>query len=229
MQKKDVKINSDMFNNNSKLGSGVEGSVYKVSNDIYKLFHSAQHSNITEEFCLYLTTIKTKQIRMPEAILYNEQNEFCGYTTFYLNKGKQFHFEYMKVNDFFDNLNILYQDINLLSQKHVKLDDINLFITNDFKIYVTDVGNYQFLPDKNIESIKKTNEILLNDSIIDLFQNCFNGTLVKPAAISFFQDISLLREDFVREMKTILEYYPDINSFISDLYEELTEEEKIIK
>ena len=229
MSKKDININSNIFNNQNKLGSGVEGNVYKVDNNIYKLFHSTKDSKLTEELCVYLTSIKTKQIRMPESILYNNQNEFCGYTTFYLNKGNGLHFGKMTTKEFFDNLNVLYKDINLLSQKHIKLEDINLFITTDCKIYVIDVGDYKYLPEESVLKVQKTNEILLNDSLIDLFQNCFTNTVIEKKAKNYFKELPLEKENFVNEIHMMLDYYVNVNSFLNDLYEELTGEHKFSK
>lgn len=229
MPKKHVNTNSNIFNDKNKLGSGIEGKVYKVNNDIYKLFHSTKNTTLTEELCIYLSSIKTKQIRMPETILYNENGEFCGYTTFYLNKGNGLHFGNMTVQEFFTNLNVLYQDVNLLSQKHIKLEDINLFVTSDYKIYAVDVGKYQFLSEVDTKDIEKNNEVLLNDSIVDLFQNCFVNTPIVAKVRDYFKEIPLKKESFVKELHILLDYYSDVNSFLSDLYDELVSDKKIGK
>lgn len=229
MIKKDINTSSKIFNKNNEIGSGVEGSIYKIDSNVYKLFHSKKNSNLTESLCLYLTTIKTKQIRMPETILYNEHGEFCGYTTFYLDKGNGLHFGKMTVQEFFNNLNVLYQDINLLAQKHIKLEDINLFITNDCKIYVIDVGNYKYLPNEDVKTICKQNELLFNDGIIDLFQNCFVNTSIGDDIKNYFKELPLEKENFVKELHIMLGYYKDIDSFFNDLCEELVNEYKFSK
>ncbi len=109
-------------------GEGSEGKVYKINGEIYKMHHQGalnEGYGNKQNFHSYLIGIDTKQIILPDALIWDTESKYLGYKT-KLVKGKQKDktgIIKMPSEQFIKNLQILENDIKVLSEKHVLMAD----------------------------------------------------------------------------------------------------------
>ena len=103
-------------------GEGSEGKVYKINEEIYKIYHQGalnEGYGNKQNFHSYLIGIDTKQIILPDALIWDLESKYLGYKT-KLVKGKQKDKTgIIKIpsEQFIKNLQILENDIKVLSEK----------------------------------------------------------------------------------------------------------------
>lgn len=119
------------------LGAGKEGSVYKYKNQAFKI---CKYDSLTKKDCIELKELNTERILLPKKIIYNDKNEYCGYTTDYCKKKNIF---YITKQLFIYELNKLIEEISYLSENKVFLSDWHYdnFIYDD-KFKFVDPGQY---------------------------------------------------------------------------------------
>lgn len=88
------------------LGVGYESKVYLSGGKAFKIYrsHMLEHHNLGEKECLFLSHLETKRILLPEAPIYNEQKQYCGYTSKVLWKGEEEDLLYMSTQKFLENV-----------------------------------------------------------------------------------------------------------------------------
>lgn len=158
-------------------GEGSEGKVYKINEEIYKIYHQGAFNEgygNKQNFHSYLIGIDTKQIILPDALIWDLESKYLGYKT-KLVKGKQKDKTgIIKIpsEQFIKNLQILENDIKVLSEKHVLMADTSpinyIFNNEDNTMNIIDPGRYRisksFKSDcllSNEEQYKELIEILL--------------------------------------------------------------------
>lgn len=103
---------------------GQECKVFKYNNDVIKIFkkdYKLEH--ISEKTIEYLKKIETKRILMPTGVIKDIDNNFIGYKMKYVPGNRAIDEDY--VEDFFNELTIIKEDIETLSNNGVRLLDIN--------------------------------------------------------------------------------------------------------
>ncbi len=140
---------------------GTEFIVYRYFDLVIKLFRQDYKlTHITLEELEKLKQISTKRILLPTDILLNKDGNLVGYTM-PLIVGKK-NIDTVSMHNFFEELKILEQDLNILCHNSVILRDINLPNTiYNGKIYLIDPGNYL---------INDLNKVLYNVNISSLTQ-----------------------------------------------------------
>ena len=133
-------------------GEGSEGKVYKINEEIYKIYHQGalnEGYGNKQNFHSYLIGIDTKQIILPDALIWDLECKYLGYKT-KLVKGKQKDktgITKIPSEQFIKNLQILENDIKVLSEKHVLMADtspINYIFNNENNtMNIIDPGRYR--------------------------------------------------------------------------------------
>ena len=103
---------------------GQECRVLKYNNDVIKIFkkdYKLEH--ISKKTIEYLKGIETKRILMPTGFIKDQDNNLIGYKMKYVSGNRIIGEDY--VADFFRELTIIKDDIETLSDKGVRLLDIN--------------------------------------------------------------------------------------------------------
>lgn len=149
---------------------GSEFIVYKYLDSVIKIYKKDyQLSHLSLEELNILKSIPTQRILFPTGILLNSNYELIGYKMPFISGRRSV--ECDSVHNFFEELEVLKQDLDLLCRNSIILRDINLSNTiYNGHIYLIDPGNYLidgldkiiFHTDIVVPSIgKKLNKILM--------------------------------------------------------------------
>lgn len=170
--------------NKKPYGLGSEGKCYKEKHQIYKIYHPHILDENYETFHQKLLGINTKQIILPNALIYDTNQNYVGYRTIIVNGEqnilKKHGLTTLPKEKLISNLKILTHDMKLLSNNYVLTSDVgpvNYFFdkTND-KMYIIDPGRYRVFRNtsRNIRKYcQKNNNMNLDNLISKLLYNDF--------------------------------------------------------
>ncbi len=183
------------------LGEGNEGTVYIWKDKAIKIYKPyCRTDRLSEEEALFLSKIPTKRILLPIDIVYDENNNFIGYTTKFIQNRNREIIKSLSLSTIKKELEIIKEDIFLLSNRGVSLEDFyydNFALDDGF--YMIDPGTYIIVDyDKRkvyLENIKLYNEFFLKDIL--------------------FRLVKLNRQE-----KNNLEVLVDSSDYISDIIED---------
>ena len=146
----DELINID--DNTEPYGIGTEGQVYKIGDEIFKLyFYNTLDEGYGNKYYFhkYLKTLETKQIALPKKLIFDMDGNYVGYTANYVegdineNNGLTL----LPSELFLDNLKTLVEDIKYLSKEKVLMADVSpwntIFDKKDKLLFLIDPGRYQ--------------------------------------------------------------------------------------
>lgn len=187
---------------------GSEFSVYKYSDlvvKIYKANYKLSHLSL-EEFRI-LKNILTHRILLPTDFLFNNSDELIGYMMPYI-AGKKSLLPDL-VSNLFNELEILKEDLDLLSSNLIILRDINVENTiYNGHLYLIDSGNYM---------INQLEEIIFHVDIEDI---TLSNELYKIASNNEYYKLKELVNSLTRQEKEKiikLWNYEKINKLINML------------
>lgn len=192
---------------------GSEFAVYRYLDSVIKIYKSDyQLSHLSLEELNILKKILTQRILLPEETLWNNSNELIGYKMPYV--GGERSVDGDSVWNFFRELEILEQDLDLLRRNSVILRDINLSNTiYNGHINLIDPGNYLIDElDKVVLSSEMLNTNLIDSSIL--------GQLKKIVIEGSYSSVKTLIDSLsLGERQTILNVwnYSKINGLINML------------
>lgn len=121
---------------------GSEFIVYKYLDLVIKIYRKDyQLSHLSLGELNTLKNILTQRILLPTGTLWNSNHELIGYRMPYITGEKCI--DYDSVSAFFEELEVLKQDLDLLCSNSIILRDVNLSNTiYNGHIYLIDPGNY---------------------------------------------------------------------------------------
>ena len=159
--------NKELFVPGEKIGQGFEGVVYlnKKSNEAVKIFSKYNKLNI--ETAEKMTQIRTKYILLPRRLVFDEFDNYAGYTTKYIETNKPMtsstlvNYPIIYLLYLFSKL---YKEVDLISNHKLLLADLenpdNYIYNGNF--YLVDPGYYHFVGTsyesvlgKNIDTINR--------------------------------------------------------------------------
>lgn len=166
------------------ISEGEEGNVYRTGAEVVKIYfrnwQNSYHGYLTEEEATQMTTIPSNHILLPRRLVYNENDEFCGYTTKYIRSYygdsdyvENYHrertvIERMRLFFLIKKIAKIYEEVRYLSQKGIIIADL-LFPTDNYifngEFWIIDPGCYSF-SDEPIEKILEENIKTLNSFFI---------------------------------------------------------------
>ena len=142
--------NKELFVPDKKIGQGFEGVVYlnKKSNEAVKIFSKYNKLNI--ETAEKMTQIHTKYILLPRRLVFDEFDNYAGYTTKYIETNKPMtsstlvNYPIIYLLYLFSKL---YKEVDLISNHKLLLADLdnpgNYIYNGNF--YLVDPGYYHFV------------------------------------------------------------------------------------
>lgn len=159
--------NKELFVPDKKIGQGFEGVVYlnKKSNEAVKIFSKYNKLNI--ETAEKMTQIHTKYILLPRRLVFDEFDNYAGYTTKYIETNKPMtsstlvNYPIIYLLYLFSKL---YKEVDLISNHKLLLADLdnpgNYIYNGNFYLvdpgYSHFVGNsYESVLEKNIDTINR--------------------------------------------------------------------------
>ena len=167
---KDIKLTGKQL---TKVGTGVNGDVYRYHNVALKMFKKDKDTPIDEKTAEYLSNISTDRILLPINLLYYN-NTFKGYTYKLVpKKGPGNRMIMLPKTDLVQDIRVLEQDVEILSKKQVLLNGIEpsntIFNGN---LYLTDPTGYRVLEGWNSnelsDELEKVNKYQLHLLLVSL-------------------------------------------------------------
>lgn len=171
------------------LSFGEEGNVYQEGDEAVKIYYddwqSSNHGYLSEEEAKKMTKINCSQILLPRRLVYDEKDNFCGYSTKHIpqffikgSKSRNTQRERLLIDNMFlfylrKKIQRIYSEMRYLAQKGIVLDDLfypsNNYIFNG-EFYLIDPGCYTFSTksvEKVIEgNIKKLNSFFASNCLL---------------------------------------------------------------
>lgn len=157
------------------IGEGQEGIVYRYEDKddecdyalkLYKEFSPKDRLNF--ETAKGLSEIETERLLLPRKLVYDENKNFIGYVTEFVNSYSIDSISYLNAKDLIDEIDILYSDVDLLSMHDVSVDDMILLnMLYDGRIILNDPGSYRFVT-KDSRFLRDTNFVITNEFLNSL-------------------------------------------------------------
>ena len=189
------------------LGSGMEGMVYRYYDEAIKVYKTDCSKYILDvDTASRLSLIETSRILLPRRIVYSpEDGSFLGYTTKYIEKGPKSDVFRKNVNRFCDELDVLRDDITLLSNDKVLLEDLIIGNTvfNNGSIFLIDPGSYRFIngseDDVLYSNLWEFRDFIAYDLLGSVAYSRRRKELIKEIFLGYEMDVC----DIMRETTTV--------------------------
>ena len=203
--------NKELFVPDKKIGQGFEGVVYlnKKSNEAVKIFSKYNKLNI--ETAEKMTQIHTKYILLPRRLVFDEFDNYAGYTTKYIETNKPMtsstlvNYPIIYLLYLFSKL---YKEVDLISNHKLLLADLenpdNYIYNGNF--YLVDPGYYHFVGN-SYESVLEKNIDTINRFLLSYGLNYDNEEIEK-----FLKKLnnSYTVCDYLRDTGSIFESYKSL-------------------
>ena len=203
--------NKELFVSEKKIGQGFEGVVYlnKKSNEAVKIFSKYNKLNI--ETAEKMTQIHTKYILLPRRLVYDEFDNYAGYTTKYIETNKPMtsstlvNYPIIYLLYLFSKL---YKEVDLISNHKLLLADLdnpgNYIYNGNF--YLVDPGYYHFVGN-SYESVLEKNIDTINRFLLSYGLNYDNEEIE-----NFLKNLnnSYTVCDYLRDTGSIFESYTSL-------------------
>ncbi len=203
--------NKELFVPDKKIGQGFEGVVYlnKKSNEAVKIFSKYNKLNI--ETAEKMTQIHTKYILLPRRLVFDEFDNYAGYTTKYIENNKPMtsstlvNYPIIYLLYLFSKL---YKEVDLISNHKLLLADLenpdNYIYNGNF--YLVDPGYYHFVGN-SYESVLEKNIDTINRFLLSYGLNYDNEEIEK-----FLKKLnnSYTVCDYLRDTGSIFESYKSL-------------------
>lgn len=203
--------NKELFVPDKKIGQGFEGVVYlnKKSNEAVKIFSKYNKLNI--ETAEKMTQINTKYILLPRRLVFDEFDNYAGYTTKYIETNKPMtsstlvNYPIIYLLYLFSKL---YKEVDLISNHKLLLADLenpdNYIYNGNF--YLVDPGYYHFVG-TSYESVLGKNIDTINRFLLSYGLNYDNEEIEK-----FLKKLnnSYTVCDYLRDTGSIFESYTSL-------------------
>ena len=203
--------NKELFVPDKKIGQGFEGVVYlnKKSNEAVKIFSKYNKLNI--ETAEKMTQIHTKYILLPRRLVFDEFDNYAGYTTKYIETNKPMtsstlvNYPIIYLLYLFSKL---YKEVDLISNHKLLLADLenpdNYIYNGNFNL--VDPGYYHFVG-TSYESVLGKNIDTINRFLLSYGLNYDNEEIEK-----FLKKLnnSYTVCDYLRDTGSIFESYKSL-------------------
>lgn len=203
--------NKELFVPDKKIGQGFEGVVYlnKKSNEAVKIFSKYNKLNI--ETAEKMTQIHTKYILLPRRLVFDEFDNYAGYTTKYIETNKPMtsstlvNYPIIYLLYLFSKL---YKEVDLISNHKLLLADLenpdNYIYNGNF--YLVDPGYYHFVGN-SYENVLEKNIDTINRFLLSYGLNYDNEEIEK-----FLKKLnnSYTVCDYLRDTGSIFESYKSL-------------------
>lgn len=203
--------NKELFVPEKKIGQGFEGVVYlnKKSNEAVKIF--SKYNKLNVDTAEKMTQINTKYILLPRRLVFDEFDNYAGYTTKYIETNKPMtsstlvNYPIIYLLYLFSKL---YKEVDLISNHKLLLADLdnpdNYIYNGNF--YLVDPGYYHFVG-TSYESVLGKNIDTINRFLLSYGLNYDNEEIEK-----FLKKLnnSYTVCDYLRDTGSIFESYTSL-------------------
>ena len=221
--------------NTEPYGIGTEGQVYKIVDEIFKLyFYNTLDEGYGNKYYFhkYLKTLNTKQIALPKKLIFDIDGNYVGYTANYVdgdvneNNGLTL----LPSELFLENLKSLVEDIKYLSREKVLMADVSpwntIFDKKDKLLFLIDPGRYQShsfdsIPFFDYEMQNMFQFNLLIGILLDLDFKEYNPVededKSKKIITYIIDEIKKYKGSYLDYFERVLERYENVNEYAKTL------------
>ena len=203
-----------------RLGSGEEGTVYRMGDFALKVYHaSCAKIRLSEDACQKMYSISSHYVFLPRGPIRDESKKFNGYFENVLLRDSFGDIPGLKMPVFIQQIDGVYDDLSLLSNHHILVADFrldNCYYDDGFYFY--DPGSFTIEKDFSYQDLQRKNRKVFNDFLIhDVFTDfIFCGRQKKRLKLEdyflgcdYLPDI--IKED-AKENETLKKYLKRITS-----------------
>lgn len=162
---------------------GLEAKIYRYGDKALKLYgEECVKRRLDEDTVNKLIGIPTKRILLPEEIISSSGSKvFLGYTTPFIDNSSKKKIPNMKMEHFLDEVAVIEDDIELLSNNGVGLYDFTMGnLLYNGNIYFCDPGSFAFEEEKIEGQLYMSNTFYFNEFILEkLFESVGVGGEIK--------------------------------------------------
>ena len=221
--------------NTEPYGIGTEGQVYKIGDEIFKLyFYDTLDEGYGNKYYFhkYLKTLNPKQIALPQKLIYDIDGNYVGYTAHYVDGDVNENNGLILLPSelFINNLRILEEDIKYLSREKVLMADVSpwntIFDKKDNLLFLIDPGRYQChsfdnIPffDYRMQNMFQFN--LLIGILLDLDFKKYNPVededKSKKIITYIIDEINKYKGSYLNYFESVLEKYENVTEYAKTL------------
>ena len=201
------------------VNKGFEGSVYVYKKEAIKLYSDKlkYRKKLTESEVLKLRKIPTKRILLPVNPIYDEWNDFVGYSTEFKIEAPKEKIGLLPISYLKEQLIELKEDIKLLSERHVRMDDLNLgsLLMTQNGLFLCDPGAYRIDKNSSSEVLEKANIEDVNYFFLQLvFYHCLKLTKTEKEKLS---KLFPIKEEYIGDRIDIQKPKQLVNSYFKSI------------
>ncbi len=209
---KKIKLSSDSLSDVYMVNRGIALRIYKDNID--------KSLVLSKDDCEYLSNLRSDRILLPKKLLY-KNNNYCGYSFRLLNRspGKEKMIS-TDMEDFISDIEMLEEDIDLLSRKRVLLDGItpsNIVYSDG--LYLTDASQFKVLDVEEFDykSLRKLNDYQVQLLIESMIVSELRKEGITNSQINDFIGLLEDRDTDLKQSKyytKLFEYSDNIRQFV---------------
>ena len=189
------KINLDKAN---IIGYGKNGNVYKYKNLALKIFPNGNipYGLMDVDTCHNLSNITTSSILLPKNLVFYKNKLFSGYSLKPISSARTRSIAKMDKKSFIDSVELLEEDVLLLSNKGVLLDGIlpeNVIISD--KLYLTDPSKYSFVNKEFARGLYDLNTYQIHLLLTKLVLTSLKKNDITPKELRNLKNILLSKDE----------------------------------
>lgn len=201
------------------VNKGFEGSVYVYKKEAIKLYSDKlkYRKKLTESEVLKLRKIPTKRILLPVNPIYDEWNDFVGYSTEFKIEAPKERIGLLPIGYLKEQLIELKEDIKLLSESHVRMDDLNLgsLLMTQNGLFLCDPGAYRIDVNSSPEVLEKANIEDVNYFFSQLvFYHCLKLTKNEKVKLS---KVFPIKKEYIGDRIDIQKPKQLVNSYFKSI------------
>lgn len=223
------------ISNNQKIfNSGSEGKLYKIENDIYKIYYT---NTLNEGFgnkkiyhqSLLGISDQFDRIVLPKSLIFDELGNYVGYKCPLVGENKIGVTE-LNWDQFIENINVLEKEMLLLSENRFLAVDFafhnSIYSKELKKLYMVDPGRYHHQTYFTLNDYINRNKIILEEYIFHMLEREimeYKLTTPKKAQL-LMKQIKIIKENL-----TYSEYFYDNSSKYENIHEMIKIKSRFIK
>ncbi len=136
------------------LNEGSEGVIYKNGEEVYKIYKdNPMIDKLSLEQVDRLRKLKLKRFIVPNNPIFDEDGNFVGYSSRFLNEEKFSKIFDLDGKTFKKELRLLIDDVKNLTKNGIEIDDLHLsnIVLSDGSLYFIDMGGFKHSEDDDLE------------------------------------------------------------------------------
>lgn len=224
-----------ILNNHKIFNSGSEGKLYRIENDIYKIYYpNALNEGFGNKKVYHQSLLGISNefecIILPNSLIFDKDGNYVGYKCPLVGENNKIGLTELEWNKFIENIKKLEEEMNRLSENRFLAVDFafhnSVYSKEQQKLYIVDPGRYHHLTYFTLNDYSNRNKLILEEYIFHMLEReiiSYKLTTPKKATI-LMKKIALLKESL-----TYSEYFCDNADKYENIHEMIKIKSRFIK